>query len=205
MGLKELFHQAKQKVKLTLDKGNQELKKYTSASSMILYSKPVFGGFVSKPVFLIEGELLIPIEDIKEDVNIHTLFKLKEDDEVYVVTEMDTHERVQEIIEEEKHFIYKCYTVKYRNLNDIFTEETMHMSYQELSSAQQEVLNHILDEIKQKPLAVASKKEACLKLWQYFTECIEYGLKDHYVMETFVKIADDYVPDFSAYLLKLFA
>ena len=126
-------------------------------------------------------------------------------EDIYVVTEIDEEEYTEELIKDGKTYTYPCHIVKYRPLNDVFTEQTMGMEYRELTEAQHETLNKIKKVIETKSLAVQVKKDVCLKLWQYFTECISYQLKDHYVMETFVKIADDYVDDFSALLLKLFA
>ncbi|MDE6415075.1 MAG: hypothetical protein K2K48_06635 [Anaeroplasmataceae bacterium] len=205
MGLKEAFNQAKQKIKKTIEKGNSELKRYSASFQMIIYSKPILGGFVTKQVFEGENQLYIPISSFKNDIAINTIFKLQNMEDIYVVTEIDEEEYTEELIKDGKTYTYPCHIVKYRPLNDVFTEQTMGMEYRELTEAQHETLNKIKKVIETKSLAVQVKKDVCLKLWQYFTECISYQLKDHYVMETFVKIADDYVDDFSALLLKLFA
>lgn len=206
MGFKDLLNQAKQKVKETIDKGNSEIKKYSATIKMSIYSKPILGSFVSKKVFQGDNELEIATEDFKnDDIVLKTIFKLGEDETIYVVTEIDTEEHIKELVVEDKTFSYPCYTVKYRPLNDVFTEETMAMPYQELTEVQHEILEKIQKEIEGRSLAATEKKEAITKLWQYFTECISYQLKDYYVIDTFVKIADDYVTDFSSYLLKLFA
>ena len=205
MGFKDLFNQAKQKVKETIDKGNHELKKHSATVKMSIYSKPVLGAFVSKQVFKEESSLLIAVEDIKEDVFLHTIFKLEEDEEVYVVTGILEEEQTKEVVVNEKVFTYPCYTLQYRLLSDVFTEETFGLPYQELTEAKHDILNKMQAEIQGKSFAATEKKEAISKLWQYFTECITYQLKDHYVLDTFVKIADDYVTDFSSLLLKLFA
>ncbi|MDE6655488.1 MAG: hypothetical protein K2J85_00685 [Anaeroplasmataceae bacterium] len=206
MGFKEIWNQTKRKLYEAIEKGNSELKKYSAGIQMVLYSKPMLGGFVTKQVFEGERELFVPIDAFKDkDIIIHTIFKLQNKDDIYVVTKIDEEEYIEELTTEGKTYTYPCHIVKYRTLNDVFTEETMGMVYREFSQPQHDTLNLIRKEIEKKPFAVQVKKEACMKLWQYFTECISYQLKDHYVMETFVKIADDYVEDFSALLLKLFA
>ena len=206
MGFKDLFNQAKQKVKETIDKGNSEIKKYSATVKMSIYSKPVLGTFVSKKVFQGENTLEIAVEDFKnDDIVLETIFKLSDDETVYVITEIEKEEHIKELVVDNKAFTYPCYTVKYRPLNDVFTEETMAMPYQELTEVQHDLLAKIQKEIEGRSLAAPEKKEAITKLWQYFTECISYKLKDYFVTDTFVKIADDYVTDFSSYLLKLFA
>ncbi|MDE5547352.1 MAG: hypothetical protein K2I88_07795 [Anaeroplasmataceae bacterium] len=205
MGIKEALNQAKQKIKKTIEKGDSELKRYSASFQMIIYSKPNLGGFVTKQVFEGEDQLYIPINSFKNDILVHTIFKLQNKDDIYVVTEIDEEEYTEELIKDGKTYTYPCHIVKYRPLNDVFTEETMGMAYRELTQEQHETLNQIKKEIEKKSLVLQVKKDVCLKLWQYFTECISYQLKDHYVMETFVKIADDFVNDFSALLLKLFA
>lgn len=207
MGLKEFFNQAKQKLQETIEKGDSELKKYSATKQMEIISKPVLGGFSIKKVFLEENhQFYVPVAAFKEDlIQLNTLFRLAEDEEIYVVTQIDKEEYIKEIEADEKKYTYPCYCVKYRLLSDVFTEETTGIPYQELSPVQHDTLNQIQKKIENKPLAAQNKKDVCNKLWQYFTECISYQLKDHYVMETFVKIADDYVEDFSALLLKLFA
>lgn len=205
MGLKEAWNQAKNKLQKTIEKGNSELKRYSASFQMILYSKPILGGFVTKQVFEGEDQLYIPISSFKNDLAVHTIFKLQNKDDIYVITEIDSEEYVEELIMDGKTYTYPCHIVKYRPLNDVFTEETMGLEFHELSEVQHEILNQIKKELEQKAFAVQAKKDVCMKLWQYFTECISCQLKDHYVMETFVKIADDYVEDFSALLLKLFA
>lgn len=205
MGLKEAWNQAKNKLQKTIEKGNKELKRYSASFQMILYSKPILGGFLTKQVFEGEEQLYIPISSFKDDITLHTIFKLQNKEDIYVVTQIDQEEYTEELILDGKTYTYPCYIVKYLPLSDVFTEETMGIESKELSPMQYEILNQIKNEIEQRTLAVQVKKDVCLKLWQYFTECISCGLKDHYVMETFVKIADDYVEDFSALLLKLFA
>ncbi|MDE7263447.1 MAG: hypothetical protein K2N64_02130 [Anaeroplasmataceae bacterium] len=206
MGLKDLFNQAKQKLQETIEKGDSELKKFSATKQMEIISKPVLGGFSIKKVFFEENQVLfIPISAYNENIiQIKTLFRLADDEEIYVITEINNEEYIKEIQTEEKKYTYPCYSVKYRLLSDVFTEETTHIPYKELSSVQYETLNLIKREIDNKAFVAQNKKEICNKLWQYFTECISYQLKDHYVMEAFVKIADDYVEDFSALLLKLF-
>ena len=205
MGLKDLVNQAKKKVKETIDKGNYELKKHSAASKMLIYSRPVLGSFASKPVFKKDNFLELAVEDFKNDISIKTIFKLEDDETIYVITEISEEEHIKELKVDEKTFEYPCYTVQYRPLSDVFTEETFGLPYQELSEVQHTTLEKIQKEIASRSLVASEKKEAISKLWQYFTECISYQLKDHYVMDAFVKIADDYVPDFSSYLLKLFA
>lgn len=206
MGLKDFWTQAKQKLQDTIDKGNSELKKYSASAQMTIYSKPIFGGFVTKQVFEGEEELFVPTQAFKENaIELNTIFRLKEKNDIFVVTFIDTEEYIEELTTEGKTYQYPCHIVKYRLLSDVFTEETMHMSYQELTPLQHDTLNQIQKEIEEKSFVYSSKKEACQKLWQYFTECISYQQNTHYVLDTFVKIADDLVEDFSVLLLKLFA
>lgn len=206
MGFKDLFNQAKQKVKETIDKGNSEIKKSAATIKMSIYSKPALGGFGSARVFKGEDGLEMAVEDFKKDeLALKTIFKLEDDENIYVVTEIESEEHIKELVVEDKTFTYPCYTVKYRPLNDVFTEETMSMPYQELTEVQHDLLEKMKKEIDGRPLVATEKKEAIEQLWQYFTECISYQLKDYFLTDTFVKIADDYVTDFSSYLLKLFA
>ena len=205
MGFKDVLNQAKQQIKKTIEKTDSEIKRYSASFQMIIYSKPIMGGFVTKQVFEREDQLYIPISSFKNDILIHTIFKLQNKEDIFVVTEIDDNEYIEELTKDGKTYTYPCHIVKYRPLNDVFTEETMGMEYQELNQTQHDTLNYIKKKIDDRTLAVQAKKEVCLKLWQYFTECISYQLKDHYVMDAFVKIADDYVEDFSALLLKLFA
>lgn len=68
MGLKELFSKAKDKVNQTIEKSNIEYKKNRHTQNIVIYSKPVFGGFVTKKAFLEEEQkLLFPIEDFDKD------------------------------------------------------------------------------------------------------------------------------------------
>lgn len=204
MGFKDLWNQTKKKIYETIDKGNSEIKKYGATIRMTLYGKPILGGFLTRQVFLQEDGILVLSSDFKEDdILINSLFGLEEDEEIYVITEISDIEEIKELNFEKKIYQYPCRKVKYRALNDVFTEETMGFAYHEMTKEQQETLNKIKKELEEKTLVVKEKKEICFKLWQYFTECISYRLPDHYVMHTFVKIADDYVYDFSSLLLKL--
>ena len=204
MSFKEIWNQAKQKIYDTIDKGNSEIKKYGATIRMSIYSRPILGGFLTRQVFFEEDGILMLTTDLKEDdIGLNSIIGIENDDELYVVTRISDDEEIKELKQEQKTYQYPCHKIQYRSLNDVFTEQTMGFAYHEMSSSQQEILNKIKKELENKTFAVKEKKEICFRLCQYFTECIAYRLPDHYVMHAFVKIADDYIEDFSSLLLKL--
>lgn len=207
MGLKELFSKAKDKVNQTIEKSNIEYKKNRHTQNIVIYSKPVFGGFVTKKAFLEEEQkLLFPIEDFDKDtIQEKTIIGVEDDLEYYVITEVGEDVIIKTVEEDGKTYSFDCYEVKYNILNDAFTEDVDGLPFYELTVEQEKLLNEIKIKIEANNLALKSKKEFCLHLWELFVECIEYQKKDHYIVIAFSRIATEYVEDYSTYLIQLFA
>lgn len=206
MGFKDIFSKAKTKLNEAVEKGNKELAKFQNTKCVTIYDKPVLGGFVFIRAFYEGNKLLVPVTSFERgELKNKTIIGLDDDEEYYVITSISDEPLIKEVKNEEKTFTYECYEVTYAILNDEFTEEVDGLPFYELTKGQREILDAIRKEIDQKSLAMKGKKEFCLNLWQYFVECIEYRLRDHYIVFTFSRIANEYVSDFSSYLIKLFA
>ncbi|MDE6947421.1 MAG: hypothetical protein K2P14_09580 [Anaeroplasmataceae bacterium] len=206
MSFKDIWNRAKDKFNEVVEKGNKEIKKYQVTKKVSIYSLPILGGFVSAHAFLEQNKLYLLVNEVEEkEIKEEMIIGLSLDPELYVIKKMIKEEHKKEVKEENKTYSYNCYEAELVKLNDYFLEQTNQLPYKELTVHQVELLQTIHKTIEEKGLAVKDKKEVALKLWQYFTECISYGLKDHFIMHTFSKIANDYIEDFSSYLLKLFA
>ena len=206
MGFKDLIDKTKKKLNETIEKSNMSIKKFQNTKLVTIYSKPVFGGFDTKRAFFEENKLLFPIEDFDDDlIQENTIIGLDEDQEYYVIQKIDKT-IVQKIVQLEKDsFCYECYEVTYMILNDASTDDVDGLPFYELTVQQEELLNEIRKKIESYNLAMKSKKEFCLHLWELFVECIEYRKKDHYIVIAFSRIATEYVDDYATYLIKLFA
>lgn len=206
MGVKDVWSKAKEKAGKLIEKGNEELKKMTGTKAVVLYSKPVFGGFVSKRAFYEGDELWFPVADFdKEDIEANAIIGLDEDEEYYIISEITFDSVQKEIVKDDKVFSYECYVVKYQILNDYFTDEVEGLPFHDLTKQQSEILKEIRQKIENKSLAMKDKKEFCLNLWHFFQECIQYQLKAHPVVITFSRIASEYIDNYSDYLIKLFS
>lgn len=206
MGFKDLLDKTKKKINETIEKSNMSLKKFQNTKVVTIYSKPILGGFETKRAFYEDGKLLFPIDDFEENlIQENTIIGLDEDQEYYVIKTVD-HNPIKKSVQLEKDsFIYDCYEVSYDILNDAFTEDVDGLPFYELTVEQEQLLNEIRKKIENYNLAMKSKKELCLHLWELFVECIEYRKKDHYIVITFSRIASEYVDDYATYLIKLFA
>lgn len=205
MAIKDIFKKAKDKVNSVIEKGNSSLAKFNNTKFVKLYSMPIIGGFVCKRAFYEGDKLLFPTKSfIKEEVKVNTIIGLNEDSEYYVITKVNPEVVNKTIIDDDKEYTYECYEAEYGILNNVFTNEVDGLPFYDLTKEQEETLNEIRTLIESKQIIVKAKKDFCLNLWQYFTECIQYRLKNHYIMITFTKIASEYIEDFSTYLLRLF-
>ena len=206
MSFKSVLDKAKNKFNELVDRGNSELKKFQNTKEVILFSQPVLGGFTRKRAFYEEKKLLFPINQFdKDEIIIDTLIGLDEDKECYVITGLNEDPIIKEVKVEGKVFTYECYEATYEILNDAFTNDVDGLPFYELTVEQEKLLNALRIEIENNLLAMKEKKELCLELWKYFTECIQYHIKDHYVVIAFSRIAKEYVKDYPTYLIKLFA
>lgn len=206
MGFKDVLNKAKTKINETIEKGNFQLKKIQNTKTVMIYSKPILGGFNTKKAFYEENTLLFPVEDFDEElIQDDTIIGLDEDAEYYVITKVDKEPVVKTITIDDKEFNYDCYTAHYEILNDAFARDVDGLPFYDLTAEQEKVLNTIKTKIEEHSLAIPEKKELCLHLWQLFVECIEYRKKDHYIVVTFSRIATEYVEDYSTYLIQLFA
>lgn len=205
MGFKDLVNKAKDKLQDAIEKGSSAISRLQNTKDVTVYSKPILGGFEKRKAFFENGKLLFPIENDDEPLEVKTIIGLEDDDEYYVITSISTDLVDKTITKDDKAFSYECKEVFYEVLNDEFTNDVDGLPFYDLTEQQEDVLNNIKKLIEAKNLAMKEKKEFCLNMWQFFTECIQYRLKDHYVMITFARIANEYVDDFSTYLLKLFA
>lgn len=206
MGFKDFVSKTKDKLNQVLEKGNSELKKILNTKFVTLYSHPVVGGFVTKKAFFEDQKLLFPVNDFdEEDIQINTIIGLDQDEEYYVITSLNKEIVQKTIVVDDKSFTYDCYEASYDILNDAFTNDVDGLPFHELSEKQEKVLNEIKEKIEQRSLAMKSKKDFCLNLWQFFVECIEYQKKDHYIVIAFSRIASEYVEDYSTYLIELFS
>ena len=206
MGLKNLFSKAKSKLNEAVEKGNSGLTKFSNTKNVTFYSSPVIGGFLIKKAFYEDDRLLFPKENFKpEDIKVHAIIGLNEDQEYYVITNVSETLVTKEVSTGGKTYTYSCYEVFYSILNDEFTNDVEGLPFYELTEKQHKALDQIKLKIEAKSLANPEKKEFVLNLWQYVTECIGYQLKEHYIMLCFAKIANEYVDDFSTYLIQLFA
>ncbi len=206
MSFKSIIDKAKNKFNEFIDKGNSELKKFQNTKDVILYSQPVLGGFVRKRAFYEDGKLLFPTNQFeKDEIICDTLIGLDDDKEYYVIRSLSPDPIIKEVKTLEKVFTYECYEATYEILNDSFTKDVDGLPFYELTVEKEKLLNDLRIEIENNPLALKEKKELCLELWKYFTECIQYNIKDHYVVIAFSRIAKEYVKDYSTYLIKLFA
>lgn len=206
MGFKDFFSKAKTKLNETIEKGNKELARFQNTKCVTIYDKPVLGGFVFIRAFYEGNKLLIPVSSFERgELKINTIIGLDQDEEYYVIKEISEETILKEVKNENKSYEYECYEVSYDILNDVFTDEVDGLPCFELTKEQRNFLDALRKEIESNSLAMKGKKEFCLNLWQYFVECIEYRLKEHYVVFTFSRIANEYVKDFSSYIIKLFA
>ncbi|MDE5715525.1 MAG: hypothetical protein K2I42_05265 [Anaeroplasmataceae bacterium] len=206
MGIKDVFSKAKTKVNEIVEKGNSSLTKLNNTKSVTFYSSPIVGGFIIKKAFYEEKKLLFPKENFnKNDIKKNAIIGLNDDLEYYVITWISEDTIIKEVEVNHKKYTYECYEVTYGILNDEFTNEVTGVPYTELTENQFEIMREIKTKIEAKSLAMKGKKEFCLNMWQYVIECIEYQLKDHYILICFAKIANEYIDDFSTYLIRLFA
>ena len=204
MGTNSLIEKGKGWIKQVMDRGNKEISKYRISRRMTLYSKPILGGFLTKQVFLEEGRIYLPIEDFKNDISVHGLFGLEGMDDIFVITNIEEELHKTELKTEKTTYHYDCYEIKYDSLHHLFYEETQGLPVYSLTEEQNEILQRIYKEVETKLFIAREKKDIFFRLWTYFIECITYRLKQHYLLKTFVRIAEDCVEDFSNLLLTLF-
>lgn len=205
MKIKEFMNKAIDKVEAVFDKGNAEIKKVMNTKEVVFFSHPIFGGFVSKRAFYEDKKLLFPISNLSNiEISENSIIGLDNDEEYYVITNFSKEIVIKEYEMDEKTYCYECYAVEYDILNDHFTDDVQNLPFCELSEEQEEVLETIKKEILEYSLTLKSKKEFCLNLWSFFKECVQYRIKDHYIVVAFSRIANEYVEDYPALLLKLF-
>lgn len=204
MGTTRFIEKGKDWLKQVIDRGNKEISKYRISRRMTLYSKPILGGFLTKQVFLEDGRIYLTVEDFKNDITVHSLFGIEGMDEIFVITKLEEELHKTEVKTEKTAYSYDCYEIKYNSLHDLFYEETQGLPVYSLTEEQNEILQRIYKEVETKLFIVREKKHIFFKLWPYFIECITLRLKQHYLLKTFVRIAEDCVEDFSNQLLTLF-
>ena len=206
MSIKNILSQAKNKLEKVIEKGSSEIRRFFNTKYIKIYSKPVLGGFKSEKAFVEDSKLFFPVSRFdKDDVQINTIIGIDNDEEYYVIKEISECTVVKEITIEDKKYEYECYEVNYNILNDEFTNDVDCLPFYDLTKEQNDILEKIREEINKRDLTVRDKKEFCLNLWNFFVECIQYRLKNHYIVIAFSRIASDYVEDYSTYLINLFS
>ena len=203
---KDIFKVVKDKTIDVIDKGNSELKKFTNTKEVAFISSPVIAGYETKKAFYEEGKLLFPVDQHEEELfEINGIIKLDDDENYYVIKNINLEPVTKTIYKDEKSFDYECYEVTYANLKDEFENDVKDFHLYALTIEQENILNEIRKQINEKTLAVKGKKSTCLDLWVYFVRCIQLHLKNHYTILTFSKLANEYVDNFPGYLINLFS
>lgn len=212
MAFKHLIEKTKDAMKVVknkaadvIEKGNSEIKKLVNTTDVFFINSPVIGSFETKKAFYEEGYLLFPVKEHKEELFvINNVIKLKDDDNYYVIKDIILEPVTKTINKEDKEYTYECYKVVYSDLTTEFENDIKDLKLYALTVEQEDLLNELIEKIKEKKVFLNGKKDTCLDMWSYFVKCIQYKLKNYYLVMLFSKLADEVVDGFSAYLLKLF-
>lgn len=138
-----------------------------------------------------------------EDVEIHTLVGIPDDPELYVITSV--LEASSKTVEKEgKQYTYSYYPAEYAILNDVFSEEVSGLVQSELTDRQKEILAELKQELENQSTIFKTKKEIGLILYNYFYECVQYRLKNHYLVRVFSRLVQDGIQDYTEKVLLLF-
>lgn len=202
---KDVMKVVKDKTLDVIDKGNSELKKFINTKDVAFINSPVIAGFETKKAFYEEDSLLFPVNEYEEELfKINSIIKLDEDEEYYVIKDIFLDPVTKTIYKDDKSFGYQCYKVKYALLKDEFEKDTKSLRLYGLTVEQEDILNEIRRQIKDKTLVVNGKKSTCLDFWVYFVRCVQHHINNHYTVFTFSKLANEIVEDFPNYLIKLY-
>ena len=196
MAIKDMM----QKMKEWKEKGLKSYYLWKDTVSVSIYSKPNSYGFLQKKGWLEENKILFT--DL-EDVEIHTLVGIPDDHELYVITSV--LEASSKTVEKEgKQYTYSYYPAEYAILNDVFSEEVSGLVQSELTDRQKEILAELKQELENQSTIFKTKKEIGLILYNYFYECVQYRLKNHYLVRAFSRLVQDGIQDYTEKVLLLF-
>ena len=196
MAIKDMM----QKMKEWKEKGLKSYYLWKDTVSVSIYSKPNSYGLLKKKGWLEENKILFT--DL-EDVEIHTLVGIPDDPELYVITSV--LEASSKTVEKEgKQYTYSYYPAEYAILNDVFSEEVSGLVQSELTDRQKEILAELKQELENQSTIFKTKKEIGLILYNYFYECVQYRLKNHYLVRAFSRLVQDGIQDYTEKVLLLF-
>ena len=196
MAIKDMM----QKMKEWKEKGLKSYYLWKDTFSVYIYSKPNSYGLLKKKGWLEENKILFT--DL-EDVEIHTLVGIPDDPELYVITSV--LEASSKTVEKEgKQYTYSYYPAEYAILNDVFSEEVSGLVQSELTDRQKEILAELKQELENQSTIFKTKKEIGLILYNYFYECVQYRLKNHYLVRAFSRLVQDGIQDYTEKVLLLF-
>lgn len=105
---------------------------------------------------------------------------------------------------EGKQYTYSYYPAEYAILNDVFSEEVSGLVQSELTDRQKEILAELKQELENQSTIFKTKKEIGLILYNYFYECVQYRLKNHYLVRAFSRLVQDGIQDYTEKVLLLF-
>ena len=190
----------KKKMKEWKEKGLKSYYLWKDTVSVSIYSKPNSYEKKKKKGWLEENKILFT--DL-EDVEIHTLVGIPDDPELYVITSV--LEASSKTVEKEgKQYTYSYYPAEYAILNDVFSEEVSGLVQSELTDRQKEILAELKQELENQSTIFKTKKEIGLILYNYFYECVQYRLKNHYLVRAFSRLVQDGIQDYTEKVLLLF-